>query len=136
MNRDFDLELKAIQLQNERLLRELQGVRELILTPEENAGLNKEYYSVEEVAKLKGGCAENTYKASSRMLLPGCGSNNPKYCVYIGGRLSFPKAAVLRWLSASDAELEDYAHECGITVLPEKYLRLVKKAKEKLRSEI
>jgi hypothetical protein len=131
MQNNYDLELKQIQLQNERVLRQLEDVRELIEKPEEQTFLSKEYYSVEEVSNLKGGCAVNTYKASSRFLLPGCGSNDPKYCVYIGGRLSFPRSAVLRWLQITDAELEDYARECGVNILPDKYLKLAQKAKQK-----
>jgi hypothetical protein len=37
----------------------------------------------------------------------------------------------MKWLKISDAEYLDYAKECGVSVVPEKYLRLSQKAKEK-----
>lgn len=88
----------------------------------------KEFYTVEDCAEMKSGAALNTYK-TNRFLLPGCG--NPRYSAYIAGRLCFPREEVMKWLRISDAEYLDYAKECGVTVVPEKYLRLSQKAKEK-----
>ena len=128
MQKNFDLELKELQLQNERLLREVEEVRKLL----ENSNLHpqpmKEYLTVEECAELKGGAAKNTYKAN-RFLLPGCG--NPKYSVFIAGRLAFPRVVVERWACVTDSTLVDYAKECGVTVVPEKYKRLALKAQAK-----
>ncbi len=128
MQNNFDLELKAIQLQNERLLRELTEVHKILEMPKQQPQYSKEYYTVEDCAEMKGGAALNTFRAN-RFLLPGCG--NPKFSVFIAGRLAFPKAVVLRWLKISDANYLEYAKECGVTVVPEKYLRLVQKAKQK-----
>ena len=128
MQNNFDLELKAIQLQNERLLRELAEVHKMLEIPAQQPLYSKEYYTVEDCAELKGGAALNTYKAN-RFLLPGCG--NPKFSVFIAGRLAFPKEEVLRWLKISDANYLEYAKECGVTVVPEKYIRLAQKARQK-----
>ncbi len=128
MQNNFDLELKSIQLQNERLLRELAEVHKILELPSEQNKTVKEFYTVEECAELKGGAALNTYK-SNRFMLPGCG--NPKYSVFILGRLAFPHDVVMRWLKVSDSEYLDYAKECGVTVVPEKYIRLAQKARQK-----
>lgn len=37
----------------------------------------------------------------------------------------------MKWLKISDADYIDYAKECGITVVPEKYLRLAQKAQQR-----
>lgn len=121
----LDLEVKSIQIQNEKLYRAITEVQALLQKPEEQPPLSKEFYTVEDCAKLKGGAALNTYKAS-RFLLPGCG--NSKYSAYIAGRLCFPKKEVLRWLKVTDAQYLDYARECGISIIPEKFLKLAKKA--------
>ena len=128
MQNNFDLELKSIQLQNERLLRQLSEVHKILDSPEEKTVASKEFYTVEDCAEMKGGAALNTYKAN-RFLLPGCG--NPKLSAFIAGRLSFPHDEVMKWLKISDADYLDYAKECGITVIPEKYIRLAKKAQQK-----
>lgn len=127
-NLDLDLELRSIQLQTERVLNELSEVHELLgeLTPKKE---QREFYTVEECARMKGGASLNTYK-TNRFLLPGCG--NPRYAVYVGGRLCFSQAEVQRWLSVTDAEYLNYAGECGITIIPEKFQRLAQKAKQKI----
>lgn len=125
--KNFDLELKEIQLQNEKLIRELAEVHQLLETVVPQSENEKEFYNVEECALMKGGAALNTYKASSRWLLPGAG--NPKYASYIGGRLCFHRDVVFEWLHITDAEYIDYARRCGITIIPEKYARLAQKAK-------
>lgn len=122
---NFDLELKQIQLQNERLMRELTQIQKILEKPEEKVVFEKEYYTIEDCAGLKGGAALNTYKCN-RFLLPGCG--NPKFQVYIAGRLCFPREEVMKWVKISDAEYLKYARECGITIIPEKYIKLAKKA--------
>lgn len=129
MQKSIDLDLKSIQLQNERLLRQLSEVHKILQSPKEKAITSKEFYTVEDCAKMKGGAALTTYKAN-RFLLPGCG--NPKFSVFIAGRLSFPHDEVMKWLKISDADYLDYAKECGITIVPEKYIRLVKKAQRKI----
>lgn len=124
----FDLEIQELKLQNERLLREIAEVHKMLQFPKENETTCKEFYTIEDCAELKGGAALNTFK-SNRFLLPGCG--NPKYSVFIAGRLAFPKEEVMRWLRISDADYLEYAKECGVTVVPEKYIRLALKAKKK-----
>lgn len=126
---NFDLELKTLQLQNEKLLRELSIVHKMLESVQPQKETVKEFYTVEDCAELKSGAALNTYK-TNRFLLPGCG--NPRYSAYIAGRLCFPREEVMKWLKISDAEYLDYAKECGVTVVPEKYLRLSKKAQEKV----
>lgn len=126
---NFDLELKEIQLQNEKLLRELVEVHKILESPEAKKELSKAYYTIEDCAEMKGGAALNTYK-TNRFMLPGCG--NPKYSVSILGRLAFPRDEVLKWLKVPDSEYLDYAKECGVSVVPEKYQRLARKAQEKI----
>lgn len=128
MQRDFDLELKQIQLQNERLFRELEEIQKTLSTPSENVAYEKQFYTIEDCAGLKGGAALNTFKCN-RFLLPGCG--NPKFSAYIAGRLCFPRDEVMKWLKVTDSGYLEYAKECGITVVPEKYISLVKKARNK-----
>lgn len=125
---NLDLELKSIQIQNERLLRELSEVHKILEKPEQQTVYSKEYYTVEDCAGMKGGAALNTYKAN-RFLLPGCG--NPQFSVFIAGRLAFPKEEVMKWLKVSDADYLEYAKECGVTTIPEKYVRLSQKAKQR-----
>ena len=126
---NFDLELKSIQLQNERLLREMEVLHKMLESVQPQSETQKEYYTVEDCAEMKSGAALNTSK-TNRFLLPGCG--NPRYSAYIAGRLCFPREEVMKWLKISDAEYLDYAKECGVTVVPEKYLRLSKKAQAKV----
>ena len=126
---NVDLEIKELQLQNEKLLRAVSEIGDLISKSKQDNRPMKEYYTVEDCAELKGGAALNTYK-TNRFLLPGCG--NPKYSVFIAGRLAFPKDIVMKWLKISDADYLEYASECGISVIPEKYTRLAEKAKQKI----
>lgn len=129
--KNFDLELKEIQLQNEKLIRELAEVHKLLETVVPQSENDKEFYNVEECARMKGGAALNTYKASARWLLPGAG--NPQYASYIGGRLCFHRDVVLEWLHVTDADYVEYARRCGIKIIPEKYARLVQKAQDQRR---
>lgn len=124
----MDLDVKTLQIQNERLLRAIQEVQGMLRTPESNTAQTKEFYTVEDCAELKGGAALNTFK-SNRFLLPGCGIS--KFSTHIGGRLCFPKEEVLKWLKVSDEQYPEYAYECGISVIPDKYMRMFKKAKER-----
>lgn len=130
MNKNLDLDLQTILIQNERLFREVEEVRKMLLEkPNEKKGMDKEFYTIEECWRLKGGCSLNTLKANP-FLRVGCG--NPKYSHYIGGRLCYKKQDVMKWLSIEDGtEFLEYAKDCGITVIPEKYLRLAQKAQEK-----
>ena len=128
MQNNLDLELRSIQIQNERLLRELAEVHKMLEKPEQQPMYSKEYYTIEDCAGMKGGAALNTFKAN-RFLLPGCG--NPKFSVFIAGRLAFPKEEVMKWLKVSDADYLEYAKECGVTTIPEKYVRLSQKAKQR-----
>lgn len=125
---NFDLELKSIQLQNERVLRELAEVHRMLESVQPQTEQVKEFYTVEDCAELKSGAALNTYK-TNRFLLPGCG--NPRFAAYIGGRLCFRREEVMKWLKVSDAEYLEYAKECGVTVVPEKYQKLSEKARQK-----
>lgn len=129
--KNFDLDLKQIQLQNEKLIRELAEVHQLLNSVQPQNEKRKEFYNAEECALMKGGAALNTYKASSRWLLPGAG--NPKYASYIGGRLCFHRDVVLEWLHITDADYPEYARRCGIIVIPEKYARLAQKAQDQRR---
>ena len=125
---NFDLELQHIQLQNEKAVGKLGEIHTILKQMQNEKSYEKEFYTIEECAKLKGGAALNTYKAN-RFLLPGCG--NPRYSVFIAGRLCFPKDEVIRWLKVSDENYLDYAASCGIHTVPEKYLRLSQKARAK-----
>lgn len=127
--KNLDLEIKEIQLQNEKLLRELAEVHELLNGAKPQNEKTKQYYTIEECASMKGGAALNTYKAN-RLLLPGAG--NPQYASYIGGRLCFSRDVVMQWLHVTDADYPDYAQRCGVSILPEKFAILAKKAKEKV----
>ena len=126
--KNLDLELKEIQLQNEKLLRELAEVHELLNAVQPQSENKKEFYTIEECARIKGGAALNTYKAH-RILLPGAG--NQKYASYIGGRLCFARDVVIKWLRVTDADYPEYARSCGVSILPEKFAILAKKAKDK-----
>lgn len=125
----FDLDLKEIQIQQEKMLRGVEEILEILKSADPKADATKEYYTIEECAAMKGGAALNTYK-TSRFMLPGCG--NPKYSVTILGRLAFPRDEVLKWLKVTDADYLGYARECGVPVVPEKYRRMAEKAMEKL----
>lgn len=129
--KNFDLELKQIQLQNERLIRELAEINKKLESTEEKNVPTKEFYTLEECWQMKGGCSLNTLKTNS-FLRVGCG--NPKFSRFIGGRLCFAKEEVFRWLKITDGpEYLEYARSCGITVIPEKYARLAQKAQNQRR---
>ena len=59
---NFDLELKTIQLQNEKLLRELEEVQKKLEAVQPQTENVKEFYTLEECWQLKGGCSLNTLK--------------------------------------------------------------------------
>ena len=128
MNNNMELELKTIQLQNEKLLWEIDQLNRLIQAPKKQESMQKEFLTVSEAAQMKGGAAENTYK-SNRFLLPGCG--NPKYSVYIAGRLAFRREDCEVWAKVPDSEYDQYALACGVKIIPEKYKKLIQKAKQK-----
>lgn len=73
MANNFDLELKEIQLQNEKLSRSVTEILKFLEHPEERKAMDKEFYTIEDCALLKGGAALNTFKAN-RFYLPGCGN--------------------------------------------------------------
>ena len=124
VSNNYDLELKTIQLQNEKLYREIAEMHKLLETKESKSVGKKAYYNVEECANMKGAAAVLTYKGN-RFMLPGCG--NPRFSVHILGRLAFPAKFVEEWLSVPDEEYLNYAKECGITVIPDKYKKLLAK---------
>lgn len=124
--KNFDLELKQIQLQNEKLIREVAEVHKMIATVTPQPEIQKEFYNVDECAQMKGGCSILTYK-QNRTLLPGAG--NPKYASYVGGRLCFSRDLVVEWLNVTDDAYPEYARKYGVTLLPEKFMRLAQKAK-------
>ncbi len=123
VSNNYDLELKEIQLQNEKLFREITELRKVVETKDPESKEKKAYYNVEECARMKGAAAILTYKGN-RFMLPGCG--NPRFSVHILGRLAFPAQYVERWLSIPDEEYLNYARECGVTAIPEKYKKLLK----------
>ncbi len=83
-----DLERRELRLQVEWLKDGIAAIRNKLDNPHMNDVWIKEYYTIEECAERKGGCALQTLK-SQRWLLPGCG--NPKFSAYVGGRLCFPR---------------------------------------------
>lgn len=121
-----DLNVRQLMLLVEKLSLSFNDLMKQMSSPEEKQLFEKEFYTVEDCAKLKGGAALSTLK-QCRFLLPGCG--NPKYASYVGGRLCFPRLIVIRWIRVTDAEYLDYAKECGVTIMPEKILRLSAKAR-------
>ena len=127
MPNNLDLEVKELQLQNQRLIRAMDEIQKLLSEKKTDTEFEaKEFYTLEETWRIKGGCSLNTLKANP-FLRVGCG--NPKYARYIGGRLCFTRADTMIWASICDGpEYIEYAKQCGITVIPEKYLRLAKKA--------
>lgn len=127
MPNNLDLEVKELQVQNQKLIRATDEILKLLLTKSEETKMDpKEFYTLEETWQMKGGCSLNTLKANP-FLRVGCG--NPKYARYIGGRLCFSRSDTLEWANICDGpEYIEYAKKCGITVIPEKYLRLAKKA--------
>lgn len=127
MPNNLDLEVKELQLQNQRLIRAMDEIQKLLSEKKTDTEFEaKEFYTLEETWRIKGGCSLNTLKANP-FLRVGCG--NPKYARYIGGRLCFTRADTMIWASICDGpEYIEYAKKCGITVIPEKYLRLAKKA--------
>ena len=128
MSQNYDLDLQLIQNQNERLIRQVAELHRMLESPKEKTIATKEFFTVEDCAELTGGAALNTYKCN-RFLLPGCG--NPKFSVFIAGRLAFPRNEVMKWLKISDADYIEYAKECGVTVVPEKYIKLATKAQQR-----
>lgn len=122
----YDLELMEIHLQNEKLARSINELQSMLLTKSET--LNKEFYTLEECANLKGGAKTSTF-LTARFMLPGCGMKQFEY--YICGRLSFKKEDVLNWLVVDDKSYREYAKACGVKVIPEKYLKLIEKAERR-----
>jgi len=61
---NFDLELQHIQLQNEKAVRKLGEIHTILKQMQNKKSYEKEFYTIEECAKLKGGAALNTYKAN------------------------------------------------------------------------
>lgn len=130
MSDDLEIEVKELQLQNLKMIRKLDAIEkhlESLSKQDESSCITKEYLTLEETWQLKGGCSLNTLK-SQPFLRVGCGS--PKFVRYIGGRLCYARSDVLVWANICDGpEYIEYAkNTCGITVIPEKYLRLAEKA--------
>ena len=127
MTNNLDLEVREIQLQNQKLIRAVDEIQKILSEKKpETEFESKEFYTLEETWRIKGGCSLNTLKANP-FLRVGCG--NPKYARYIGGRLCFTRSDTMVWASICDGpEYIEYAKQCGIKVIPEKYLRLAAKA--------
>lgn len=132
-----DLNYRAILLQEERTLRELNELRDklnVLLTTGINRSDIPEWLTIEQCASLKG-LNINTLK-SNVWLRPGGGSRDmQRYCA---GRLVFNRdKVVIPWLSITDDLLESYLTEtCGYRIIPDVILRKIRKAKEKKGGEI
>lgn len=132
-----DLNYRAILLQEERTLRELNELRDklnVLLTTGINRSDIPEWLTIEQCASLKG-LNINTLK-SNVWLRPGGGSRDmQRYCA---GRLVFNRdKVVIPWLSITDDLLESYLTEtCGYRIIPDVILRKIRKAKEKTGGEI
>lgn len=127
------LALRSIELQTEKNSLELQEVKEVmnkLLSKVDNHSAIPEWLTLEQACALKGGASFNTVRCAA-YLRPGAG--NPKLQRYCGGRLVFHRdTVVIPWLSVTDDNLEDYLiNVCEIKVIPEKILRIIKKAKAK-----
>lgn len=65
-----------------------------------------EFVTLDEAARLKGGCSLNTYR-TRRVLQPCAGTNSVK----IGGRKCWRKEDVVEWLKVDDDGLNDYTQK-------------------------
>ena len=127
MANNLDLEVKELQLQNQKLIRAVDEIQKLLTEKKSETDFEaKEFYTLEETWRIKGGCSLNTLKCNP-FLRVGCG--NPKFARYIGGRLCFTRSDTLVWANICDGpEYIEYARKCGVTAIPEKYMKLAKKA--------
>lgn len=127
------LALRTLELQAEKNSLDLQEVKEVVsklLIKVDNHSSIPEWLTLEQACALKGGASFNTVRCAA-YLRPGAG--NPKFQRYCGGRLVFHRdTVVIPWLSVTDDNLEEYLKNvCEIKVIPEKILKIIKKAKEK-----
>lgn len=134
MDRNFDLDVKTMILQEERNRRDLQELKESVqklLSMSVNHSDIPEWLTLEQAVALKG-MNLNTVKCNA-YLRPGAG--NPKMQRYCAGRLVFHRdSVVLPWLNITDETLLDYITiTCGLTKIPDKIR--IKLEKAKLRSK-
>ncbi len=129
MDRNFDLDVKTMILQEERNRRDLQELKESVqklLSMSVNHSDIPEWLTLEQAVALKG-MNLNTVKCNA-YLRPGAG--NPKMQRYCGGRLVFHRdSVVLPWLKITDESLLNYITQtCGLTTIPEKIRIKLEKA--------
>lgn len=129
MDRNIDLDVKTMILQEERNRRDLQELKESIqklLSMSVNHSDIPEWLTLEQAVALKG-MNLNTVKCNA-YLRPGAG--NPKMQRYCGGRLVFHRdSVVLPWLKITDESLLNYITQtCGLTTIPEKIRIKLEKA--------
>ena len=114
----IELEFRELHLQNQKLQLALNELKKLILESSSASVFNKEFYTPEECAQIKGAAATSTFRCA-RFMLPGAGS--PKYEAHVLGRLAFPRSEVIRWATVCDEDYEEYARSCGVTVIPPRF---------------
>ena len=129
MDRNIDLDVKTMILQEERNRRDLQELKESVqklLSMSVNHSDIPEWLTLEQAVALKG-MNLNTVKCNA-YLRPGAG--NPKMQRYCGGRLVFHRdSVVLPWLKITDESLLNYITQtCGLTTIPEKIRIKLEKA--------
>lgn len=129
MDRNFDLDVKTMILQEERNRRDLQELKESVqklLSMSVSHSDIPEWLTLEQAVALKG-MNLNTVKCNA-YLRPGAG--NPKMQRYCGGRLVFHRdSVVLPWLKITDESLLNYITQtCGLTTIPEKIRIKLEKA--------
>ena len=135
MDRNFDLDVKTMILQEERNRRDLMELKESVqklLSMSVNHSDIPEWLTLEQAVALKG-MNLNTVKCNA-YLRPGAG--NPKMQRYCGGRLVFHRdSVVLPWLKITDELLLEYiTTTCGLTKIPDKIRVKLQKAEH--RNEI
>ena len=135
MDRNIDLDVKTMILQEERNRRDLQELKESVqklLSMTVNHSDIPEWLTLEQAVALKG-MNLNTVKANV-FLRPGAG--NPKMQRYCAGRLVFHRdSVVLPWLKITDELLLEYiTTTCGLTKIPDKIRVKLQKAEH--RNEI
>lgn len=134
---NIDLDLKAVMLQEERTLRELQelktGLNKLLSTVVNHSEI-PEWVTLDQAVALKG-LNKNTVKCNP-YLRPGAG--NPQMQRYCGGRLVFHRdEVVIPWLRVTDENLIEYLTvTCGITHIPDKVRQKLEKAGKRLSSTV
>ena len=128
INQLIDLDIEELRIQNERIMRILEDIyKKTTSNTQTEDALGQEYYTIEDCAKLKAGASISTYR-NNRFWLPGCG--NKEYEYHIAGRTCFHRSEVIIWLHTSDEIYKEYAYSRGITVIPQKYLKILEGGKK------